>query len=92
MVYLLIVPVFLLTEGIYLVRHPRTFNRRAAFFWVAITGMSLFFIRNDWRLGLVPVIQVVGIMVYYFVKLRWRWRRRPHIRVRKDENHFRKLA
>lgn len=72
MVYFLIIPFFLLTEGIYLVRHPRTFNGRAVFFWVAITGMSAFFIKSDWRLGLVPVFHVVAIMVYYFVKMRWR--------------------
>lgn len=70
MFYFLIVPWFVIVEGIYLLRHPRTFNGVAAFLWAAITGSSVFFIGKDWKLGLVPVIHVVAIVVYYGVKLR----------------------
>lgn len=68
--YLLIIPWFVITEGIYLLRHPRTFNGLAALLWLVITGTSVFFIGKGWKLGLVPVIHVIGIAVYYFVKLR----------------------
>lgn len=67
--YLLIVPWFVVVEGIYLLRHPRTFSGPAAFLWGVITGCSAIFIRDDWGIGLVPVIHIVAIMVYYFVKL-----------------------
>ena len=70
MLYLLIVPCFVVSEGIYLLRHQRTFNGLAAFLWAVITGTSVFFIGKDWKLGLVPVIHVVAIAVYYLVKLR----------------------
>jgi hypothetical protein len=70
MFYLLILPAFVLSEGIYLVKHPKTFNGLAALIWLVITGTSFFFIGKGWKFGLVPVIHVIGIAVYYFVKLR----------------------
>jgi hypothetical protein len=76
MFYLLILPAFVLREGIYLVRHPKTFSGLAALLWLVITGTSVFFIGKGWKLGLVPVIHVIGIAVYYFVKLRRQRERR----------------
>jgi len=70
MFYFLIIPAFVLTEGIYLARHPRTFSGLAAFLWAVIIGLSLFFISNVRTLPWVPVIHVFGIVVYYFVKVR----------------------
>ena len=70
MLYFLIVPWFVIMEGIYLLRHPRTFNGLAAFLWVVISGASGFVIYDGRNLGLVPVFHVVAIGVYYFVKLR----------------------
>ena len=70
MFYLLAVPVFVVTEGIYLVRHPRTFSGLASFLWAVMTGISFLFIGNTWTLPWVPVMHIVAIGVYYFVKVR----------------------
>jgi len=69
MFYLLILPAFMVTEGIYLVKHPRTFSGLAAFVWAVISGVSFIFVSSERTLPLVPVTHVVGIAVYYFVKL-----------------------
>ena len=70
MFYLLALPLFVVTEGIYLVRHPRTFSGLAALVWFLITGISFLFIGNTRTLPWVPVMHVVAIGVYYFVKVR----------------------
>ena len=69
MFYLVLAPCFVLTEGMYLLRHPRTFNGLAAFLWAVITGASGFLISEGSNLHFVPVVQVFAIVVYYVVKL-----------------------
>ena len=72
---MLIVPVFLLREGIYLARDPKTFNGLAAFVFLVVAGIGLIFTRNERTLGLVPVIHVVAIALYYIIKRPARKRR-----------------
>jgi hypothetical protein len=68
MLYFLIVPLFVIKEGIYLLKHPRTFSGLAALLWAVITGASGFLI-YDWKhLEFVPIFHVVAIGVYYVVK------------------------
>ena len=69
MFYLLILPAFILSEGIYLVRHPKTFRGLAASVWLVITGISFLFIGNNRTLPWVPVMHVVAIGAYYLVKM-----------------------
>jgi len=68
MLYLLIVPAFLLSEGLYLVRHPKTFRWSAALVWLLITGFGTLFALDKSTLPLVPVAQGVGVLAYWFVK------------------------
>ena len=70
MFYLLILPAFMVTEGIYLVKHPRKFSGLATFLWAVISGISFLFISSDRTLPWVPVVQTVAIGVYYLVKIK----------------------
>ena len=79
MFYFLIVPWFVVSEGIYLLRHPRTFNGLAAFVFLVVVGIGFIFARNERTLGLVAVIHVVAIGLYYTIKRRarkMRWSKR----------------
>jgi len=69
-VFFLIIPAFLLTEGRYLFKHPKTFSWPAAFVWLLVTGFSFIFVGSERTLGLVPLIHVVAIALYYFIKLK----------------------
>lgn len=69
MIYFIIIPVFILTEGPYLIRHPKTFNTLASILWVFITGISFLFIPNIRTLPIIPIIHAVAIAIYYLVKL-----------------------
>ena len=69
MFYLLAVPVFIMAEGIYLVKHPRTFSGLAAFLWAVISGIGFFLGVKDESLAEWAIGQVVALIVYYMIKL-----------------------
>ena len=74
-VLLLVVPAFVVYEGIYLLRHPRTFNGLAVFVFLVVVGIGFIVARNERTLGLAGLIHVVAIGLYYVIKLHGRKRR-----------------
>ena len=88
MFYLLVLPAFILTEGIYLVKHPKTFRGLAALVWFVITGISFLFIGNTRTLPWVPVMHAVAIGAYYLVKM---WCHERH-RLKERGRRFRRRA
>ena len=67
--FLLILPGFILVEGIYLIRHPRTFNGLAAFVWAVISGLGFLVGLKEQSLEAWSIGQLIAVMVYYGVKL-----------------------
>ena len=67
--FLLVLPGFILLEGIYLIRHPRTFNGLAAFVWAVISGLGFLVGLKEQSLEAWSIGQLVAVAVYYGIKL-----------------------
>ena len=69
MVWLLALPLLVISEVVYLIRHPRTFNGLAAVVGLGICGIGGLFLYRGEPVWLVLVIWTVGVCAYYVIKL-----------------------
>ena len=69
MAYLLFIPGFVIMEGLYLLRHPKTFRAPAVFVYLGIVGISLIFCLREGTVVLVPFTLAGAFGAYYFVKM-----------------------
>src|SRR4030042_207863 len=60
---------FVVAEGIYLIRNPRTFRAPAVFVYLGFLGLSVIFGLNRSTWNLVPFTLAVGVSAYYGVKM-----------------------
>jgi len=67
--FLLVLPGFILAEGINLIRHPSTFNGLAAFIWAVISGLGFLVGLKEQSLAAWSIGQIIAVVVYYGVKL-----------------------
>ena len=67
--FLFVLPCFIIVEGIYLLRHPRTFSGLAVCVWAVISGIGFFLGLKDESLAEWAIGQVVALIVYYMIKL-----------------------
>lgn len=66
--FLLVLPWFIIVEGIYLLRHPRTFNGVAVCVWAGVSGIGFLVGLKEQNLVVWCIGQLVAVMVYYLIK------------------------
>ena len=88
LVYLFFIPSFVVVEGIYLLRNPRTFRAPAVFVYLGFVGLSIIFALDRSMGVLVPFTLCGGIGAYYFVKM---WCHERH-RLKYRGGRFRRRA
>ena len=86
--YLFFIPSFVVVEGIYLLRNPRTFRAPAVFVYLGFVGLSIIFALNESWAVLVPFILCGGFGGYYVVKM---WCHEGH-RLKERGGRFRRRA
>jgi len=69
LVYMIGIPGFVVVEGVYLLRKPRTFRAPAVFVYLGFVGLSLVFALDGWSGEFVWFTLCGGIFAYYFVKM-----------------------
>jgi len=67
--YVLFIPGFIIVEGRYLLRHPKTFRAPAVFVYVGVVGLSVIFALSMDTLVVVPFMLAGAVGAYYFVKM-----------------------
>lgn len=68
--WLLALPVLIVREVIYLIRHPRTLSWPAVLVGLLLAGISYLFLLRGESPHLVYVTQAAAVAVYYFIKLK----------------------
>jgi hypothetical protein len=67
--FLLVLPLFVITEGIYLLRHPRTFNGVAVCVWAGVSGIGFLVGLKEQSLPAWAIGQIIAVVVYYWIKV-----------------------
>ena len=67
--WLLAIPLLIIAEVVYLIRHPRTFSGLALFVFLVICGIGALFLYRGGPVWWVWVTWVVAVFSYYGIKL-----------------------
>jgi hypothetical protein len=85
--FLIALPIAIITEIIYLIRHPWTFNWIATIVWTIITGIGLLLFRSEKTIGFSPFVLGGALFTYYSLKINLN-RRRPGVMKRHHEHYY----
>jgi hypothetical protein len=85
--FIIALPIAIITEIIYLIRHPWTFNWTATIVWATITGIGFLLFRSEKTIGFSPFVFCGAFFAYYSLKINLN-RRRPEVMKRHREHYY----